>query len=467
MTPDNGKTSPATAAQPHRAPHDLDAERAVLGAILLDNSVIPDVTQTLKPADFYHTAHQVIYQAMLDLVAGAQPVEPTLLIDQLRRNGKLEEAGGFLAIAGLEQYVLATGGTVHLAEVVKNKATYRRLMLVAQQILDDCSQEKRDVDLQLDVAENLIFDISQQATPRNFVPIGDLMPPAIEEIGQLQHNKGEITGQRTHFRDLDGLLNGLHKSDLLVLAARPSIGKTAFVLNIMLNIAFQSRVPVGIFSLEMGREQLNMRLLAMHAGIPSYKIRRGMLTDNDFAVLREKATDLQDVPVYIDDTPGLSLLQVRSQARRFASQQKNLGLLVVDYLQLMSGSGTGSRDQNRQQEVSEISRGLKALARDLQVPVIALSQLSRNIEQRGSKKEPAKPMLSDLRESGAIEQDADIVLFLHRERRDTELKDDGTPVDRSLPVETEVIVGKHRNGPIGTVEMLFWPDFMRFTDKAR
>ncbi|MCC7391105.1 replicative DNA helicase [Candidatus Sumerlaeota bacterium] len=465
MAQGNGNKSPAAPTSGLRAPHDYDAERAVLGAMLLDNSVIPDVIQTVKKDDFYHVPHQLIFEGMLALVSAGQPVDLTLLLDQLRKTGKLEDSGGPLVVAGLEQFVMATGGAAALAEVVKNKATYRRLMRAAETILHDSSAETRDVELQLDVAENLIFEISEQASPRNFVSVGEIMPQAIEEIGRLQHNKGEIPGQPTHMPGLDKKLNGLHKSDLIILAARPSIGKTAFALNLMLNIAVRSRVPVGIFSLEMGREQLNMRLLSMFSRIPQFRIRSGFMKDQEFATLRDYATQLSEVPIYIDDSPGLSLLQLRSQARRFASQHKNLGLLVVDYLQLMSGTERG-REHNRQQEVSEISRGLKALARDLQVPVLALSQLSRNIEQRSSKKEPAKPMLSDLRESGSIEQDADVVIFLHRDRKGEEVTDaSGNTIQ--IPIPTEVIIEKHRNGPTGSVEMLFFRDTMTFADEQK
>ncbi|MCC6546871.1 replicative DNA helicase [Candidatus Sumerlaeota bacterium] len=465
MAQGNGNTSSTASTSPLRAPHDYDAERAVLGAMMLDNSVIPDVIQIIRKDDFYHIPHQLIFEGLVALISAGQPVDLTLLLDQLRKTGKLDEAGGPLVVAGLEQFVMATGGASALAEVVRKKATYRRLMRAAEMILQDSSAETRDVELQLDVAENLIFEISEQASPRNFVSIGELMPQAIEEVGRLQHNKGEIPGQPTHMLGLDRKLNGLHKSDLIILAARPSIGKTAFALNLMLNIAVRSRIPVGIFSLEMGREQLNMRLLSMFSRIPQFRIRSGKLSDHEFSHLRDYASQLQDVPIYIDDSPGLSLLQLRSQARRFASQHKNLGLLVVDYLQLMSGNDRG-REHNRQQEVSEISRGLKALARDLQVPVLALSQLSRNIEQRSSKKEPAKPMLSDLRESGSIEQDADVVIFLHRDRKGEEVTDNAGNT-MSLPIPTEIIIEKHRNGPTGTVDMLFFRETMTFADEEK
>lgn len=448
----------------YRVPNNLEAERAVLGSMLLDNVCIADVVDILKAEEFYLPAHQEIYRALTTLFDQHQSVDLIMLRNELMRRNKLDEVGGVVMLAGLEQSVLSTGAAPDLARIVADKATLRKLMAAAEEILRDCSDEKRDIDKQVDVAEKLIFDISQHSSNNSFVHIKSLMEGAIEEIGKLKAQEQNITGLPTHFRDLDRLLNGLHKSDLIILAARPSIGKTAFALNIALNVAVRNRAPVGMFSLEMGREQLNMRLLCSHAQIPSGRVRSGRIREAEFTKLREVASELTAAPIYIDDSPGLSIMQLRSRARRLASQE-NLQLLIIDYLQLMSGTEGRGREMNRQQEVSEISRGLKALAREINVPVLALSQLSRNIEQRSGKEKGARPQLSDLRESGAIEQDADIVMFVHRERVETAKDEDNAPKDRNLPIDTEIIVGKHRNGPIGTAELLFWADFTRFTDK--
>ncbi len=447
-------------------PHNEDAERSVLGAMLLENDTIPEVTEHVDEEDFYVAAHQLIFRAIAYIYDEHQVVDLTMLTDILKKENQLDSVGGILYLANLEQNVLSTGAAPDLAKIVHEKATLRRLMLAAEAILSDCSQEVRDVDKQIDVAEKMIFEIGQETREQGYVHVSEIMGHAIEEIGKLNEHQGDITGIATHFRDLDRLLNGLHPSDLVILAARPSIGKTAFALNLMLNVARKEKLPTAIFSLEMGKEQLNMRLLSSYARISSHKVRRGLLKDSEFMKIRERASELETYPIYIDDTPGLSLMQLRSRARRMSSREK-IGLIVVDYLQLMSGGDKRGREQNRQQEVSEISRGLKALARELSVPVIALSQLSRSIESRGSKSEPARPQLSDLRESGAIEQDADVVMFVHRERVEIQKNEDGSPADKSLPIPTEIIVGKHRNGPIGTVELLFWPDFTEFTDLAK
>ncbi len=474
MASQNGNPQPTGTASQRgeatlRPPHNLDAERGVLGAMILDFGIIPEVIQIVRAEDYYHPPHRIVHEAIVGLYDKGDPVDLTLLMNELRRAGKLEEVGGVAALAGLEQFTRDSGAAPELARVVADKATLRRLMAAAETIARDSSEERWDVPTTLDVAEKLVFDISQTQRSESFVPIGELMEEALEEIGRLEAHKGDITGLPTGFTDLDRLLNGLNPSDLLILAARPSIGKTAFALNMALHVALGTKeypqpTPVGIFSLEMGKEQLNLRLLCSHARIPSHRVRRGLISDGDFASLRARATELQEVPIFIDDSPGLNLLQVRSRARKLKSRNPRLGLIVVDYLQLMSGPETGRREHNRQQEVSEISRGLKGLARELQLPVLALSQLSRNIEQRSGKEKGARPMLSDLRESGAIEQDADVVMFVHRERLEVQKDDDGTPHDRALPIQTEIIVGKHRNGPIGTVELMFFPDHTRFAD---
>ena len=462
----NAQTKDSSQGVVMRQPHDLDAERQVLGAMLLDNACIPEVIEIVKAVDFYSTGHQAAFQAIVDLYNQHQTVDLTMLADELRRCESIDDAGGVAGLAMLEQNVLATGAAPDHARMVSNKATYRRLMRACEHVLRNCAEEASDIESTLDTAEQLIYDVGQQSRSASFVHIGQLMASAVEEIGELHANKGEIPGISSGFVELDRYLNGFSRSDLVILAARPSIGKTAFALNLALNVSQIEKVGVGVFSLEMGKEQLNMRLLCTHARISSSRVRRGMLKESEFTKLRERASDLQNLPIFIDDSPSLSLMQVRARARRLASQEQNLGMIIVDYLQLMSGPERPGRDQNRQQEVSEISRGLKALARELNVPVIALSQLSRNIEQRSGRDKTARPQLSDLRESGAIEQDADVVLFVHRERKEVEKKDDGTPAEFNRPIETDIIIGKHRNGPTGTAHLLFWPDFTQFTDLA-
>jgi replicative DNA helicase len=448
-------------------PHNIEAERGVLGAMLLDNDVIDEVVHQLKAEDFYQAGNQEIYRRALELHEAGQPVELTLLADSLRRAGKLEEVGGPMYLAGLEQSTLSIGAAPELAVIVAEKATLRRLIAAADAIQKEAREERRDVSEALDLAEKMIFEIARTSHSNNFRSTHDLMEQALEEIGRLLDNKGMLPGISTGFGELDRLLNGLQPSDLLILAARPSIGKTAFALNVAMNIAVDERRPVGIFSLEMGADQLNMRLLSSHARVGGNSVRRGNLSELQMEKLRNSAATLAAAPIYIDDSAGLNLVQVRSRARRLKAKYDNLGLIVIDYLQLMSGPESKRRDSNRQQEVSDISRGLKGLARELNVPVMALSQLSRNIEQRSKSKEAATPMLSDLRESGAIEQDADIVMFVHREREETKQEGDGPARPKGTPIPSEIIVAKHRNGPTGIANLMFFSEFTLFSNMAR
>lgn len=448
-----------------RLPYNEDEERGVLGAMLLDNDIINEVMDRLQPEDFYNPGHQLVYRAILEIYESGKPVELVLLVDHLRRQGKLEASGGYVAIASLEQFIVSTGHAPELAHQIKDKSTLRRLMAAAEKILRDSSSETRDASDQVSAAEKLIFDISQQTEGGEFVSVADIMPQTIEDIGNLRGQTGEVSGVPTGFIDLDKVLNGLHKADLLILAARPSIGKTTFALNLIMNVALYEKTPAAIFSLEMSAQSLNQRLLCSYARQNNQDVSRGFIKESEFRDIREKAAELAACPIYIDDTPSLSIMQLRSRARRLKAIHPDLGFIVVDYLQLMTGSDK-SANRSRQEEVSEISRGLKALARELQLPVMALSQLSRNIEQRSGKDKSAKPMLSDLRESGAIEQDADVVMFVHRERVETQRDESGNLSKENLAIETEIIVGKHRNGPIGTAKLLFFPNWTRFENKA-
>lgn len=460
---DDSLASAVNAEITRALPHNQDAERAVLGAMLLDPEVIGEITRVLKADDFYQQGHQLIFQRMVDLHDENRPVDLTMLADLLRRHGELDSAGGYVYLANLEQYVLSTSAAPELAHTVQEKSTLRRLMSAADAILRESSEERRTVLEQIEQAERLILEVSQKTHSSRFLSLHELMSDSIQEIMHLYESKEPRSGLQTHMTGLDRLIGGIEKTALVILAARPSIGKTALALNIVRNVAILENRAVGFFSLEMGAEQLNMRLLCTEARVPSHKVRRGLIKEQEWGKIRETASMLMDVPLYIDDTAGLTLMQLRSRARRLKAHRPDLSLLVVDYLQLMQ-SPAGRREVNRQQEVAEISRGLKQLAKEIQVPVLALSQLSRNIEQRSGKERSARPMLSDLRESGAIEQDADMVLFVHRERMETQKDEEGKTPDRSLPIPTELIVGKNRNGPIGTVEMLFFPDLTFFGD---
>lgn len=447
-------------------PRSLEAERGVLGAMLLDNEIINPVMEAVKADEFFLTAHKIIYETILELHDRGKPVDLTLLVEALRQKKLLEEAGGLSGLAALEMQIFSTGAAPEWAQTISEKATMRALMRAAEKIMKDAAEEVRDAKMQIDDAERMIFDIGQKKAVNEFIHIRDLMSDAIQHIGDLKSRTTDVTGTPTHFTDLDEYLNGLHGGDLLILAARPSMGKTAFALNLMLNIATESNVPVGIFSLEMGRMSLVNRLLACYARISGKLLSTGHLKDKEYEIIRLRGKDMSESDILIDDTPaGMSIMQLRSKARRMKSQYPNLGLIVVDYLQLMTAGTSRGRD-NRQQEVSDISRGLKALARELNTPVMALSQLSRNVEQRSGKDKASRPMLSDLRESGAIEQDADVVMFVHRERKETEKDADGKLTHKGKPIPTEIIIGKHRNGPIGIVNLQFWADQTRFTNAA-
>ena len=456
---------PYSGGQPARVPpHNLDAERATLGAMLLDPETIPPIAAFLEPDDFYQAGHKAIYQAILDLHNENKPPDATLLAEALTRMGKLEEVGGYLYLANLETFIISTTAAPQHAAMVHDKAISRRLMLAAEAIIREASEEARPVNEQVELAEKLVFEVSQERAGGEFRPLKEIMQETMAEVADLYHTKEGRIGLSTHYPDLDRQLGGIEPTALLILAARPSIGKTAFALNLVRNIAAMGKKPVAFFSLEMSADQLNLRLLASEARLVGQRIRSGRIREDEFEKLRETASHMQDWPIYIDDTAGISLMQVRSRARRRQRQRPDLALIVVDYMQLMT-SPPGRRETSRQEQVAEISRGLKQLAKELATPVLALSQLSRNIEQRGSKRDGgARPMLSDLRESGSIEQDADIVMFVHRERAEQEKDENGQPLQRQLPIPTDIIVGKNRNGPIGNVPMLFLADYTLFVN---
>ncbi|MBF0614881.1 MAG: replicative DNA helicase [Magnetococcales bacterium] len=449
LTPTAPTTSPA-----RRPSYAHEAEQSVLGAILLDNTVMDQVTDILIPEDFYVGAHRVTYQAMLTLLDRGDPADPVLLKEYLEQHNELQTVGGSGYFARLMDTVPATANAKSYAMMVRDKATLRSLVQAASSIADEVYRDSQfTVEELLDSAEQRIFSVGENRARRrsNYTPIKAILPPIFERLERLMSRQELVTGVPTSFTDLDRLLSGLQKSDLLILAGRPAMGKTTLVMNMASNAALHHQVPVAVFSLEMSKEQLATRLLASTARIDAQGLRTGRIRDEDYHKLVHAAQELSQAPIYIDDSPALSIMSLRAKARRL-KREKGIQLLVVDYLQLMQGDND---QENRVQEISQISRGLKGLAKELDIPVLALSQLSRKVEERPNK----RPILSDLRESGSIEQDADIVLFVYRE----EVYKENDP---SLAGLAELIVAKQRNGPIGTVRLTFQKQFTRFENHA-
>ena len=433
-------------------PQNVDAEMSLLGAVLIDEETLADVTEHVKPKDFYDKRHAVIFDAVLRLFEKNKPVDLLTLTDELKRKGELEEIGGSAYLTELTNYVPTAAHAASYAEIVAQKAVRRRLIRASGEISELGYDESTTTQELLQQAEAELFEVSDQSLKQDLVSLESILTDSFDRIEELHRNKGALRGVRTGYRDLDNMTAGLQRSDLIILAARPAMGKTTLVTNLAYNVATIAKQPVLFFSLEMSKEQLVDRMLADASGVDSWNIRTGNLSDDDFSKLSEAMGEMAEAPIYIDDTPGVSVLEMRTKARRAAHEQP-LGLIIIDYLQLMQGSG---RDNgNRVQEVSEISRGLKLLARELNVPVIALSQLSRNVENRS----PQVPQLADLRESGSIEQDADIVMFIYREayyNPETEREN-----------ITDLIIAKHRNGPVGKVELYFHPERLRFMSLDR
>ena len=429
-------------------PQDLDAEKSVLGAILISDNTLADIATILQPRDFYEAKHQTIYEAMLKLFEKSEPIDLLTLTAQLKKTKDLQKIGGSAYIADLTNYVPTASHADSYAKLVAQAATRRRLIKASTGIADLAYEENTPIEELLGKAEKEIFNVSDQNTISDLISLEDILTDSFERIETLHKNKGALRGISTGYRELYNMTAGFQRSDLLILAARPAMGKTTLVTNLAYNVATIAKQPVLFFSLEMSKEQLVDRMLADASGVDAWKIRTGNLNDDDFSKLSEAMGQMAEAPIMIDDTPGLSVLEIRTKARR-AAHNKELGLIIVDYLQLMQSS-VRSADGNRVQEVSEISRGLKLIARELNVPVIALSQLSRTVENRN----PKIPQLADLRESGSIEQDADIVMFIYREayyKPETERQN-----------ITDLIIAKHRNGPIGKIELYFHPERLRF-----
>lgn len=446
-------------------PHSLDAERAALGTVLLDPRAMLTLQDAVKPDDFYSPAHRAIFLRMMALAEENQTIDLTVLAEALRRNNELEAVGGPAYLASLEEFVFTTENLPAHAKSIVDMARLRRLIAAADEIRRDAFQSPRPVSEILDQSEKLIFDLTQESESREFVHVAEVAHEMMDEIETRFHNRQEVTGLRTGYTMLDEMLTGFHPSELIILAARPSVGKTALALNIAQHVILHESVPTGFFSLEMSNVQVVQRILAGMARVPMQRIRRGMFSRADLEKLDQEARRISNAPLYVDDTPGLSILELRAKARRLKQRVRDLGLIVVDYLQLMRGSG---RAESRQQEVSEIARSLKALARELELPVLALSQLSRGIEQRKGKDKT--PKLSDLRESGALEQDADVVLFIHREQMARVLESDEQQGQTSVSNNVEpadIIIGKQRNGPRGTVRLLFFGEYTRFENVDR
>ncbi len=435
-------------------PHNLEAEKCVLGAILIDNPSFNQAAEVIDAGDFFRDAHRRIFEKMVGLSERNQPIDPVTLKDELSRTGELDEVGGPAYVASLTDGVPRSANVEYYARIVREKSTLRRLIQSATEVLTRAYDAEEGADDLLDEAERAIFQISEHRLREGFIPLSQLVNTGYELIEKLQEHKGLVTGVPSGFTDLDELTSGFQKSDLIILAARPSVGKTALALNMALHCATEAAKTVGIFSLEMSKEQLFMRLLTSDARVDAHRFRGGFLGEQDYDRLVAAFARLHDAKVFIDDSPAAGILEMRAKARRL-KMEHGLDMLVVDYLQLMQGRG---RFDNRQQELASISRSLKILAKELQVPILALSQLSRAPESRSDH----RPQLSDLRESGALEQDADVVLFIYREEM-------YVPEGERAPESegtAEVIIGKQRNGPVGSVRLAFLKQYTRFENLA-
>jgi replicative DNA helicase len=435
-------------------PNSVEMEQAVLGAMMLDKEAVIIAGEVLKARDFYKDGHQIIFEAIKELESRDEPVDLLTVMEALRQKDALEKCGGVTYVASLANQVPSAAGVRHYARIVSEKSLLRQLIRVCGDISNLCYEEETEPSQVLAYAEQAIYSIQDRGRDQGLIHVRQVVPEIVARIETLSKHKEGLTGLPSHFKDLDRITSGWQESDLIILAARPSMGKTALGLNLAENAAVREQIPVAVFSLEMSREQLIQRLLSSRASLDQYKLRTGRLMGDEWRSLVDAAGVLISAPIYIDDTPGITVMELRSRARRLKAE-KGLGLVVLDYLQLMQGGGSGRGGENRQQEISEISRSLKALARELRVPVIALSQLSRAVEQTADK----RPSLSHLRESGALEQDADLVMFIYREEY----------YDRATEKKgiAEIIIAKHRNGPVGSVELGFLEQYTKFVNLRR
>ena len=427
-------------------PQNLDAEESVLGGVLLDMHALDRVVEVMGADDFYRGSHRRIFRAMLTLSEKGEPIDLITLADTLKARAELQEIGGATYLAELADKVPSAANIVHYARIVREKAVLRSLINVCSEIVTRCYNGEEDIERFLDEAERLIFDVSEKRIRPSFFKMGDMIMDTIKLVEKLYERKELVTGVPTGFLDLDRMTAGLQPSDLIIVAARPSVGKTAFVLNIAQYVTLHANTAVGIFSMEMAKEQLVLRMLCSEARVDNAKVRTGYLGERDFPRLAMAAGRLAEAPIYIDDTPAQNVLELRAKTRRL-KREANIGLVIIDYLQLMRGLDA---QENRTQELSEISRSLKSLAKELNIPVVALSQLNRQVEQRADK----RPVMSDIRESGSIEQDADVIMFIYRDEvYKPDSQDEGV---------AEIIIGKQRNGPTGTVRLAFRKEYTRF-----
>jgi len=437
-------------------PQARDLEEAVLGGLMLDEDAVVEVIDVLKPESFYVAAHQHIFQAISDLFARTQPIDILTVTEQLRKNGTLDEVGGPFYVTKLTHRVGSTANIDHHARIVSEKYILRELIRSSNKVIKEAYEETTDVFELLDSAEQNLFNITEQNLRRSYDKMSNLVSQALEQIQAIKGNQEGVVGISSGFTALDRITSGWQKSDLVILAARPGMGKTSFVLSVARNAAVDFNKPVAVFSLEMSSLQLVNRLISSETGLSSEKLKRGDLEDHEWIELTTKVDRLSDSPIFIDDTPGLNIFELRAKCRRL-KMQHDIQMIIIDYLQLMSGTGD-KRGGNREQEIATISRSLKGIAKELNVPVIALSQLSRAVETRGGDK---RPQLSDLRESGSIEQDADMVIFLYRpEYYGFDQDEEGNPTKGTA----EIIISKHRNGALATVKLRFVAQNVRFED---
>ena len=440
-------------------PQNIDAEEAILGAILVSPACMNKIVEQLRPESFYKPAHRYVYEAMLQLYNGEDKIDIVSVSDVLNMNQKLELVGGRAFINDLSYKTITTTNVEYYARIVQEKAIKRSLINAGSEIVSS-GYDLNPIEESLEVAEKLIFDIASQKASKSLLPIKDLVYDTYAKIEERYKNKDKLTGTPTAYYDLDAMTNGLQKSDLIILAARPAMGKTSFALNIAENVALKANVPVAIFSLEMSKEQLVQRLLCAEAEVDTQRLKTGNMQAKDWEKLAVAMDSYSQAPIYIDDTAGVTITDLRAKCRRLAMAEKNLGLIVIDYLQLIEGTGR----EDRMQQISGISRGLKILAKELNVPIIALSQLSRAVESRTDK----RPMLSDLRESGSIEQDADIVMFIYRDEYYKNANDEEEMSEKAANKgEAEIILAKHRNGPVGTVKLLFQSNITKFKNPIK
>ncbi len=448
----NGSKSKKDLSLYHLPPHSIETEESILSAILIDNNTLLDVVPILSPNDFYKSSHQIIYSSIIALFSKNEPVDLVTLTNALKQRGHLKEIGGAAYLARIFDTAPMAANAQHYAKIIHDKASLRRLIEKANAISRKCFEDSGNVDETIDFAESAIFEISSKKSKQAFYPIHELINKNIDALEERQGNKALITGVPTGFKMLDNLTSGFQNSDFIIIAARPSMGKTALALNIARNAAVDSNIPSAVFSLEMSKEQLSMRLLCSEARIDSSRLRSGFFSKEDWVHLTDAAGILSEAPIYIDDTPDISALEIRAKARRL-KMEVDLGLVIIDYLQLLRSHHSAER---RDLEISEMSRALKALAKELDLPVVALSQLNRKLEERSDK----RPQLSDLRESGALEQDADVVTFIYRD--EVYNKDENNP-NRG---KAELLVSKQRNGPTGLVSLAFLSTYTRFEDLA-